>query len=255
MIECSVGKGVMSEEECLTCALNEVNPPCGYDYSLLRRIYTDAERTGIHVTDLTGCLRKSYYDKVRPVPISPSQRLILTLGTVAHAMLEGDDINMVTEMDVEALGVVGRMDVYYRNGRIVDFKTTRWMMPDKLPYGSHALQVNIYAELMRQNGFNVDSMAIQYIDMSGPSKCRKCKSPSVYDNGLIICPVCNTEIRNGHLGAMMIEIPPIPDIEDFIVERRDKLSKSLDDEVSPDAEPSFLCKYCNHVDICDEALT
>jgi len=254
MIICSVGKGLLTEEQCLNCALENVHPPCGFDYSFLRRIYHDAERTGIHVTDLTGCLKKAYLDKVRDVPMMPHQKFILTLGTVAHAMLEGDDKHLITEMNVEALGVVGRMDVYYKNGRIIDFKTTRWLMPDKVPYGSHALQVNVYAELMRQNGYDVNSMAIQYIDMSGPSKCRKCNSIAIWDDGAIICPTCGRELNNGHLGAVLCEIDPIDNIKEWIEERRDILVAALEDEKSPDAEPSFLCKYCNHADICPEAL-
>ncbi len=73
---CSAGrspvkeKGELETGECLECALETSCPPCGFDYSFLRAVFNGNEdrRSEIHVTDITGCLRKAYLFKKAPVP-------------------------------------------------------------------------------------------------------------------------------------------------------------------------------------------
>jgi len=145
------------------------------------------------------------------------------------------------------------MDVYrdWSHHRLL--KSTRWLTPSKLPYGSHELQVNIYAEMLRQNGKDVRSAAIQYIDMSGPTKCRTCKVMYVPNGaGDLSCPKCGKSSNEAHTGAVLIEIPlrDPAEIQQLIEERRNKLLKALETGEMPDTEPSFLCEYCPFVEIC-----
>lgn len=256
LVICSTGKGAMHPDKCLKCALDQEND-CGYDYALLRVLFTDPPRTGIHVTDLTGCLRRSYLDKAEPSPEYVHEMLIRSLGTMTHGHFEGSDEYLDSEIPVEADGIVGRADIVYKDGRIVDFKTTRWLMPDKLPYSSHGLQVNIYAYLLRKMGREINSLQIQYIDLSGPAKCRIHKMPVRYNAlGQLTCPVCDNSPKGAHLGAVLFDIPFLPEdeIARTVNERRDALNKALKSKEQPKAEPSFLCNYCAHVEKCAEGL-
>jgi len=218
-------------------------------------MYNNDHREGIHVTGLTGCLRRTYWDIKSPAPEFPHEVLTRFLGTAVHSYLEGDDDHKKSEVVLEGLGIVGKSDVIYESGRVIDFKTVRWMYPDKLPYGSHVMQVNIYAHLLRLSGQPVTSAAIQYIDMSGPSKCRRCRVPvRMSEEGVITCPNCGGAVNNAHLGAFIAEIPLMDEseIDAFIVERRDILVDAIEGNAVPDAEVSYLCAYCPHIEFCPE---
>ncbi len=249
---CSAGRGELKREDCLTCA-KAGRQTCGFDYILLKAILDTRERTGIHVTDLTGCLRKSWFDKTTTAPEYVHSQMYRFMGTIAHGVLEQYGSADEAELPASALGITGTMDVY-RDGRIIDFKTARYLILSKLPYGSHELQINIYAEMLRQQGKPVASAAIQYIDMSGPTKCKTCKV--VYqpdETGVLACPKCGRSTREAHTGAVLVEIElrDSGEIRQLIEERRDILLKALSDNVMPDAEPSFLCEYCAFVNLCE----
>ncbi len=262
MIKCSgtrFTEDVLSGD-CLQCALREEND-CGYDYALLRFMYDQVgARRQIHATDLVGCSLRSFWSKGDDQPAEyPHQMLMRSLGTITHGLLETDqsDTTGFVERQFEVDGVVGTVDRYYATQRrIVDYKTTRWLKPANLPYGSHEVQVNIYSYLMRENGFEVDSAAIQYIDLSGPTKCRECKLPVVPKPDGLACPNCGFYPRGAHLGAVLYEVNLMhPDeIKAFVEQRRDALRLSLDLDDPPEAEPSFLCSYCKFLDQCPDGL-
>ena len=247
---CSGGKGEVTKEACLACALS-MNQTCGYDYSLIKIMLSDHERTGIHVTDITGCLRKAWYEKTQTQPEFLHMRAYLLIGNAMHGHLEANGDGEV-EKKIEAMGLEGTMDIY-RDGMIIDTKTTRWLNPEKLPYGSHAMQVNIYAEMMRSLGHEVKKLFLSYIDMSGPTKCKTCKAVFVPDStGYLSCPRCHREYSGAHMGAELIQIEQYPreEVQQYINERRDRLTDSLKTMEAPDREASFLCDYCSFKEIC-----
>jgi CRISPR/Cas system-associated exonuclease Cas4 (RecB family) len=264
-IVCSAGKGVMTTHACLVCALSGQNR-CGYSYTLLKSIYADNYREGIHVSDIVGCLRKAWYNRVQlETPTAPHERLALTLGTAVHEYMEHTDENVVSEMPLNSWGVVGTADLYYpKTGLLMDIKTTRWLTPSKLPYGSHATQLNIYGAMLKHMGYLVERLQVQYIDMSGPTKCRKCKLPVIMaQDGVIECPKCGKDFPDGHLGAVIfdVEMEPYDDVVKMIIERRDILLNQIDlaghepgsralEEIGPETEESWLCNYCPWMDIC-----
>lgn len=216
-------------------------------------------RTGIHATDLVGCGLRSFWSKTKQVAEYPHHMLMRSLGTIAHGLLEADpsDTSAWTERTFEHEGVVGTVDRYYtQNKRLVDYKTTRWLKVSNLPYGSHEVQINIYAYLMRENGHEVDSAAIQYIDFSGPTKCKDCKLPVIPKPDGNCCPNCGFYPRGAHLGAVLFEVNLMhPDeIKAFVEQRRDALRLSLDLDQEPEAEPSFLCSYCMFLEECPTGL-
>jgi CRISPR/Cas system-associated exonuclease Cas4 (RecB family) len=242
-------KGILSTEECVQCALDRENT-CGYDYALLKSMFYGSDRSGVHVTDLTGCLRKSWLDKNKPKPQWVHERLVLFIGTAMHGFLEEGDEYIDAELPLEALGVRGTADVVYKaDGRVIDYKTTRWLNPTKLPYGSHTLQVNVYAYLLEAMGREVSDLYIQYIDMSGPTKCRRCKLPvRPNDGGVLLCPKCEAQPRNAHLGAYLVPIAKMDAVEltNFVHDRTELINMADESEIPPDAEPGFLCAYCPH---------
>jgi CRISPR/Cas system-associated exonuclease Cas4 (RecB family) len=252
-ILCSDGLGERPKAECLACARN--GAACGYDYVLLRKMFEMANRTGIHVSDLTGCLKLAYLKRTQPVAEYPHEMLARTLGTITHGFLEGSDVYLDAELDLDAMGILGRADVVYKDGRVLDLKTTRWIQVERLPYGSHALQVNIYAHLLRKMGREVKDLWIQYIDLSGPTKCRKCKVPVRPAGNSYACPKCGNAPYNAHLGAVKLQVPMMEarEIEGIIAARRDILDEALKAGLAPKAEPGFLCAYCGYRDLCSEA--
>jgi len=250
---CSATNSVVSMDYCLSCALNQP-APCGYDYALIKRVHKALQpREGIHVTDLVHCLRRAYYHRTQPVPERVSDVLYRVLGTATHSILEDEqDNNLITELPLEHAGLVGQIDAYYpEKGILVDSKTTRWLTLTKLPYGDHEMQVNLYRWLLHQNGFEVNRIFLHYIDLSGPSKCRRCKLPLVEQDGIFTCPVCGYVNPEGHHGAVMIEVmlKPLDEIDRFIRERK----AILESGEMPEAEPGYLCNYCQFNQICPDS--
>lgn len=259
MITCSFDDSVMTEDECLKCAKQHADrhdaSPCGYEYATLVAMYNRFGRSGIHVTDITGCLLKTYFDKTSPVPRRPHEMLVLWLGIVFHDGLDvkGEDNFIKQEFEMDALGLLGRPDLLYTNGRLIDYKTTRWIVPSKLPYGSHELQVNIYAAMLRELGKQVNSAAIQYIDLSGPTKCRKCNVPVRMPGPA--CPMCGEPGgKEPHLGTITVEVNlwEHDEVVGLVNKRRGMLTEALENGKPTDVlgEPSYLCRYCDHRDIC-----
>lgn len=237
-------------QECLDCAIkHEGKQPCGYGYRLLKSMWNmfenDSRRSEIHVTDITSCLLKSYWDKTKPEPMFVHEYLPLWLGTAFHSALDIQDDIVESEIPVQELDIIGRVDAVY-DRHIEDAKTTRWMKPSKLPYGSHDQQINIYRTLLAEHGNKRDRMQIQMIDLSGPSKCRKCQITMRKIDGVVQCPSCGHEPFDGHLGATLIEIQPSGGYKDLIKERVEILQGALDSNTPPKAEPGFMCYYCPH---------
>lgn len=259
-ILCSASGAQYTIAECLGCALDAGRPPCGYDYALLKSLYASSEQderaNSIHVTDLTGCTRRAYYDKREPSPEYPHEMLVRWMGSGFHKMVEGSDQFLDCELPLAFDGIVGRSDLVYKDGRLVDLKFTRWMMVDKLPYGSHILQVNVYAWMLRQQGREINRLQIQYIDASGPTKCRAHRVSVRNVDGVLACPKCGTEPKGAHLGAYLLDVPIYSDdqIVRQIQERKTNLEAALAMGLPPTPEPGFLCSYCSHVAKCQPEM-
>jgi hypothetical protein len=241
VILCSGGlyQHPLTQEECLGCALRGENR-CGYGYRLLKAIFsTREERPDVHVTDLVACLRKAYLNKKEPVPEYVHHLLTRWIGVAIHDALEIHDENVESEIALDKDGLVGRVDAVFGED-IEDTKTKRWMYPNACNSKADNLQVNIYRQLLGKEG----GLRIQYIDMSGPTKCNKCRLPVEYVDGILACPTCGNEPKNAHLGALMVDVP-VEDVSEFIRTRSQILGTALATNEMPDGEPSYLCKgYC-----------
>lgn len=227
---------------CLDCALSKQNT-CGYGYRILKAIFStqenDQRKNEVHVTDITGCLLKSYLDKKRAAPPYVHDLLYLFIGIAVHSALDFTDEHVQSEVEIHESGLRGRADAIFKD-TLEDVKTTRWLTPSRLPYGEHATQVNIYNHFLKK-----DYLQIQYIDLSGPTKCKKCRIPMRMIDELIQCPSCGHSTKSAHLGAVIYEVPSV-NMESYIDERVGQLSTCMANGTEPEAEPSFLCAYCAH---------
>jgi CRISPR/Cas system-associated exonuclease Cas4 (RecB family) len=255
-ILCDAGSGEISKIDCLQCAASNHNT-CGFGYALLNALFksNEQDRKGIHVTDLTGCLRQAYYAKEYYPKEYPHDMMARFLGTAVHKYIESfNDGKFESELPVEGMGLVGTADTVY-GSRVEDTKTTRWIKLDKLPYGSHVQQVNIYAALLKAQGRSIDTAAIQYIDMSGPSKCSKCRGPvAPGEDGVFICHRCGHSLPGWHPGVALVEIqleePGM--VAEWIQTRLKILEMALENGEAPDSEVSYLCDYCPFQRQCAE---
>lgn len=230
---------------CLDCALSySGEQPCGYGYPLLKAIFAtqegDKRAKEIHVTDITGCLLKAYLDKTAPVAPYVHDMLYLFIGIAVHSALDINDQNVASEVSFEKNSLHGRADAIFED-LLLDHKTTRWLTPYKLPYGTHSDQVNIYNSV-----FNKSRIQIQYIDMSGPTRCKPCKVAMRMIDGVIQCPSCGNAPKSAHLGAVIYEISP-QDMRGFIDKRVSELALHMSNGTEPEPEPGFLCSYCDHI--------
>ena len=78
-------------------------------------------RTGIHVSDLTHCLTRTYWDKTDPQPLSDTEVGLFSIGW-------GMERSMISRMHVEPFevdGITMSLDFRLPDGTIADLKTTR----------------------------------------------------------------------------------------------------------------------------------
>ena len=248
-IRCSVGKGALEAGECLACALKNVLPPCGFEHSYLRKMYKtmDQDRPGIHVSDLVHCPRRAYLNKTQPIFEAPHEMLNKFYGLAVHDFLEqgnGDH----GEISIEWDGVVGRVDLF-EDGILRDYKTTKKIYEDLLPYGEHAMQQNVYAFMLKKLGHKVKRILLVYISKFGPSECSKCKVPvEVGTFGEMACPKCGSQPRNPNFGVKTIEVIPETEayMEKYFRDRKMVLEKAFEANVAPDGMSGWECRYCAH---------
>lgn len=263
---CMITGETIPWRECLGCALAQGND-CGWDYVLLRAVkkHQEGHRAGYHVTGITGCLRKTwYYGFTEAGAKYPSDSIYTFLGTIIHSIMEGHDGEMITEIPLRStfndIELVGRADVYYTSGRLIDIKTAKRIYPHLLPYGSHVRQVQTYCLMLKRMGFPISSAAIQYIDKAGPSQCKKCKG-NLKPGPEFECVRCGeiwqwTDDRGKrlHAGAMLYEVPLDPEeTEVWVTQRLKTLDSAFYTETPPPGEPSKLCGYCDFKERCPDA--
>ena len=255
-ILCSAGDGQMSAQACLECAFQQGHPPCNMDYGLLKAMYTNPDRDEIHVTDLTSCLLKAWYAKRQPQPEYPHEMLARHVGTMFHATLEISDELGQSEVPIAFDEVTARSTGPTRMAGLLTTKSTKYIYLDKLPYSSHDLQVNIYGYMRRKLGYPVTSLAIQYVCLSGPTKCRTHRKTVEWIDGGLRCPTCGITPKNAHQGFVMVEIPMMTDeeIEAIFKQRAGTLRSALNNGHQPEAEPGWLCDYCSFVHVCPAGM-
>jgi hypothetical protein len=76
------------------------------------------------------------------------------------------------------------------------------------------------------------------------------------DGDILACPECGNAPKTSHLGAALYEVEEMSaeEIAAFVGERRSELLGCIEagDIRLPEAEPSWLCRYCAHTGQCVE---
>lgn len=129
------------------------------------------------------CDRQKFLKAEHPYLLQIDKLWLPSMGTAIHAWLEGDDdhheLFLKSEVTVDIDGepvtvpVQGTIDHYDEDHkRITDYKTVSSFqyydaernkrVPRKFPEPHHVVQVNLYAWLARQNGYEVESAQIWY---------------------------------------------------------------------------------------------
>ncbi len=167
----------------------------------------------INVSEITGCLRKSYYTRLYPLrPREAISLVIMSFGNGIHSQLQehltakGWMSEVEVSWDLRYFRLVGHADLYHPGKNIViELKTTS-RVPDK-PYHSHIMQLNSYQAMLRaEKGYLI------YIARDGRVEVY----PHKYDKQL-----WNQTIK-----------------------RAFHYYFSLQKKRTPKPEPSPLCKYC-----------
>lgn len=259
----------ISLADCLACAATFDNP-CHFDPAMLLQIAgSDDERTGIHVSSLTNCLRKAWLRERHPRAGCPGDRLLMVYGLVLHEAVEESapggalvekEIEVALDLpgEPEQVCLQGRVDLYLPEQELlVDYKSTRWLDTTRGAYGNAEEQVNIYAWMLEALGHPVHRAVLQYYDFSGPTTCRACKSTVTLDQvgekWGFYCPQCGKLFPGGHRGAWRFEVPLSPrKTGEMVGERATILARALRTGVPPAVTRSWECNRCPHDGDCIE---
>jgi CRISPR-associated protein Cas4 len=110
----------------------------------------------IYVTEACSpCLRKAYFDRVKPPTPSPNE-FVKLVGDEAHRRIlevlkdEGYQVEVPVKLQVKNITILGRVDAAKIDGddhHVIEFKIVE-DVPDK-PYDTHLMQLNLYLLAMR----------------------------------------------------------------------------------------------------------
>ena len=98
----------------------------------------------IHVTDLTTCIRRSYFEKVYGRKINYPNSLFILRGILVHeAILEqlAKELKANYEIEIEYKGIKGRIDLLTEK-EVIEIKTINKV--PIFPYSGHLEQLNFY---------------------------------------------------------------------------------------------------------------
>ena len=151
-------------------------------YSRVSTVVED-RTNDIHVTDLVGCLRKAWFSKKYPIPLSKRDIEVLWFGKKAHEFIQlaHPDLGDFYELPLEyytpsGTRVIGSSDevLLKNNGdsyMVVDKKFVKTIPPSIYPH--HRRQILFYAVMIEETaGLKVDEAGILYISLWGHSNTR-----------------------------------------------------------------------------------
>lgn len=103
----------------------------------------------IHVSEVSGCLRRAYYERLVPKATLDVRNIIMAIGNGIHYQLQdllredGWQSEVEVKYDFKKFKLVGHVDLYYpEEGIVAELKTTS-KIPER-PYDQHVIQVNAY---------------------------------------------------------------------------------------------------------------
>ena len=148
----------------------------------LRDSALDSERSqqaSIGPSELGGCRRRVYH-RIHKTPVVNDNVLTLSavMGTAIHGYIEKiiskqdpTKHRFETEIEVEADGIKGHVDVYDRlNHEVMDWKTTKIKNLGYFPSQQQRWQVQVYGWLMDKNGYHVETVTLVAISRDGDER-------------------------------------------------------------------------------------
>jgi hypothetical protein len=233
------GEEVEWEDALERAARGDIDIP--WSYSLISAMKKGSEnRYPISASQFGLCLRQSLLKRTVSFFEPAGSHIPMLMGTWAHQLVEENphprtqaevELFAYTDDGVKVTGVID--DLRQRtDGRwgIIDAKTTRWLNPDKVPYGSHATQVNVYRWLAEGNDYTIADLAIEYYDLTGPARNHK-------HEGMVHAPIelwdwTKLNLFVNHRANILQAAHFPPDGEEAV----------MPEMVSPSER--WVCKYC-----------
>jgi len=185
------------------------------------KAYLPYRNDEVHVTEATQCLLKSFYQRKLQRLLLEPKVVVLSFGDLVHKALHEPLLRRNYNVEVEEryklkdVTLVAHADAVHKN-HVLEFKTISRMPHDALSH--HVLQCNAYNYV-----FDVDVGSVVYIH-----------KPS---------------------GTIRIfDVPRDDNMFQYVCLRAYRLSMCLRNDNVPQPEPSWLCQYCEYVDVCPSPL-
>ena len=174
----------------------------------------------IYVTEVSGCLRRSFFIRRQPIPLPENLYVVFEIGKGLHYIIQRflpveACFEVPCEVDLGDFRLKGRADVVL-DDVILELKSIARIREDWIPYPNHVLQLQAYLWMLdRPRGF------IVYIEKS-----------------------------RGRIYP--IEVEREASAWALIIQRARVLHHHLLNNEPPRPEPSSLCKICDYRRICHE---
>ncbi len=209
-------------QECAEC--NSLLPSSLWSRMTWQRF--QPEPNTYHVSPLTNCLAKGYFERTSPTAEPLGSAWTKLRGTMLHYIVRSLGwselaVKMQFELDGETITITGHMDAFEpESATIYELKTSRFVkwQAEKgfIPRETHIAQVQCYATLLGLYGIAVNRLVLIYVD----------------DREIV-----PKEVAFGNRKQWMIE-------------RATTLHRSLKESVLPKPEIGSSCKYCPFINEC-----
>jgi CRISPR/Cas system-associated exonuclease Cas4 (RecB family) len=211
-------------QECQEC--NSLLPASLWNRMAWQRFQTEVNT--YHVTELTNCLAKAYYERTSPTNEPLSSAWAKLRGTMIHYIVRSLGwselaVKMQFSVNDETITITGHVDAFDpETASIYDLKSTRfarWQAEKgHIPRENHIAQVQCYATLLEQYGISVNRLVLVYAN----------------DKELIPKEV------------------PLGNRRQWMIDRATILHQSLKQSRLPTPEAGGSCKYCPFRDQCPQ---
>lgn len=133
----------------------------------------------IGVSQIGGCRRSVYFHLNGEPKVNNTLRLPALMGTAIHKMIEEAIIDEAkatwadyeTEKEVTFDGLKGHIDLFIPSaGAVIDWKTTKLKNLDYFPSKQQRWQVQLYAYLLENNGYEVKTVTLVGIPRDGDER-------------------------------------------------------------------------------------
>jgi len=112
------------------------------------------DSNAIHVSEVSGCLRKAFYERKTVRPTLDVRNVIMAIGNGVHWQLqellkeEGWKSEVKTEWDLKKFKLIGHIDLFNPEENIVLELKTIGRVPER-PYLPHLRQINAYLIMIK----------------------------------------------------------------------------------------------------------